>query len=427
MRIRLLLIALVLLPVWSVRAQGTPDSAYMEACTTPETDLAAAAEAFGVSLEAMEYTNRAREDYREDYLIRPGCFFSTQLNLRPLYAESMQAYPFVLQVIEYDQTFSQLSPEGYFLSQEGYGSYILYDFSMDTDAEGRWVWAGMALLTGLAPFAGHAVAYNGGGFDIRLEHDWIGQTFLHTFLVPQGPIVSVRGGYLDGAEPIIESLEAYDYDSGETLWRLPLEADPRAVFAAPGQTVALVQADGVSGLDATTGEVLWSLPGEDMRAVATGEEPARPPAAEALLIVAGEETLRGVDPLTGEASWTVETPGRAYTHLAYAGGVIVAAGADGDLAAYGVEDGSLLWESAGASDLTTLALACDPDHDCWRLAGGPERVALEQFALADGSPLADYTLPGETVDSELILQVEPTGWVFVSGQHLHARTPTLAH
>ena len=419
MRTKIWLFVAALLTVSVAHAQGSPEDAYKQACTIPETDLAVAAETFGTTVEEVEYVNRSREYYRADHLIRPGCFFSTELNQQPLYADVSEPYTFLVQVIEADLTFSQIAPEGYF-GDEGYMGYHVLDFSY-VDDESRWVITGQAVLTGvMGQFGGHAVAFSGGEFGVSLSADWIGQTFRYTKLVPAGPILTVTGWYDVGENPPLQdaTLNAIDYDSGDWTWSVELETVPRDLLVLSPQVAVLVYEDHLAAYDVADGSPLWE---------AAYDAPLIAVATDGALAVWSTQTLRVLSASDGAPLWDVETDAADCTHLAYAAGQLAVACSQGRLAAYDATQGALRWETTSEARLSPADVQCDAQHDCWLASAGPNGAVLEQFDFADGHQRATYTLAGEDAGSPLHVRVQPDGWVLSTGEHLHARTPLLAH
>jgi outer membrane protein assembly factor BamB len=407
---------LFLLQVTDVNSQGSPLEEYKNTCTISETDITIAAKELGVTEEEIEFANQVTEYFEEDYLIRPGCFFSTELARNPLYAYVSDVYPFMIEIVEADLAFSQIVPDGYFGS-DGYSSYRIHDFTAAEDDAGRWVYTGMAVLTGGAAFGGHGIAISGGGFQIYLEHDWIGQTFLYTTLVPEGPMLTVQAGYLLEGEIEEFGLFAIDYESGEYLWDVELSGDAQNVIAASPEEAIVIYDDHLTVHDSQDGQEMWMVELETPLAAATADT----------LIALSKSTLSAYDMTGGKILWEVDVPEGDYTHLVQTGENVIAAMSNGTITAHQIEDGEMLWQIESSVALTTVDLECDETHDCWLLSAGNTNAVVEQFSVVDGQKFTEYDLPGETNESELRLRVQTNGWILITGNHLHARTMMLNH
>lgn len=408
------IIILALLWVGPLSAQEPAREAYESACALAETDLDAAAEHFEMPLEEVAYVNRGSADHTGDYLIRPGCFFSATLANRPLYADVAEQLPFAVQIIEQDAAFTLLVP-GEYVGEGGYDMYEVRDFAFAADGD-RWLMTGMAVLAGFPPFGGHGIALSNGGIDIRLEYDWIGQTFMHTVLVPDGPALTVQAAYPHDGPVTGFGLTALDFDSGDTLWAQSLDEQPLALHLLSPELVAVAYADHIDVVAVEDGETRWQA--DDTRLPLA--------VSEAALLVQSGGALVALDITSGDRLWSqaLDTP---YTQLTAVGAFVLGVSADGALHLRALADGAVVWEAATESGLTPAAATCDANHDCWLASADAESVQLEQFDLATGTLRAAYPLPGETAASPLAIRVQPDGWVLVLGNHLHARTPLLAH
>jgi outer membrane protein assembly factor BamB len=200
---------------------------------------------------------------------------------------------------------------------------------------------------------------------------------------------AVDGGrlYAAGADG---SVHAFDAASGHSLWRTKTKLNLSAGPAVGNRLVVAGASDGrVVALDAATGAKRWQVR-------TTGEVLAAPViTAQAIVIRTVDGRVRALAPDTGRELWSNEEPVprltlRGTSTPVLAGDTVICGFDNGKVAAYGLGNGDVLWETAvipprGKTELERLV---DIDgrievsgHDVF-VAGFQGRVAM--LALDSG-------------------------------------------
>lgn len=203
-------------------------------------------------------------------------------------------------------------------------------------------------------------------------------------------------------------LIAIDLETGEDLWRSPIDADSTSVPGVANGLVYVMAAAGLTAVYETTGEVAWSVEGGEIGFSST------PLVHEGVVYVStSDQVMRALDGATGEPVWTVPLPGEGYpgetSDIAIADGTLFGRGSKGLVFALDTRNGDLVWETtldgstrdpflvsegivavtASRSDNETVlsrgflhALDADTGEPVWEGIG---LTTLATLAAADGS------------------------------------------
>jgi outer membrane protein assembly factor BamB len=201
---------------------------------------------------------------------------------------------------------------------------------------------GLLLTAGHASRTGRVVAADASG---RIVLDAVAGVFFPDPVAIVGDVVVLRASGITGggvdAEPSTH-LVGHDRRTGAELWRrvLPgLQAGP--VVEVAGVVVVRLKG-GLSGVDARSGVVRWSMPlGEDW------DSPMVAVGAEAVALGTSDGTVAVYEVAGGRRRWSTQTEGAVAVLGALEGDVLLAANDPDVYRAFRASDGTPLWTAHG--------------------------------------------------------------------------------
>ncbi|HEV2759226.1 MAG TPA: PQQ-binding-like beta-propeller repeat protein [Acidimicrobiales bacterium] len=201
---------------------------------------------------------------------------------------------------------------------------------------------GLLVTAGHAGRKGRVVAADGSG---RIVLDAVAGVFFPHPVAVVGDVIVLRASGITGggvdAEPSTH-LVGHDRTTGTERWRrvLPgLQAGPAVEVAG---VVVVRLKGGLSGVDARSGVVRWSVAiGDDY------ESPMVVVGTDAVALGEPDGTVVVIEVADGRRRWSVRTEGQVAVLGALDGGVLLSANNPNFYRAFRVSDGTELWKASG--------------------------------------------------------------------------------